>query len=110
MRVDGVRVSRLSLFVRALLGKYTVETMVPILIGLMLMFGTIGFTGTIVLVLLLGLQIGVMIYTHTNSMIHDLFASTVVVDMASQMIFDTPEALLAYKEKVAAEYAARHDR
>lgn len=110
MRIDGVRVSRLSLFARAVLGKYTIETMIPILILMMFMFGVIGFVGTVVLLMLLGLQIGVMIYTNTNSMIHDLFASTVVVDMASQMIFDSPEALLAYKEKVAAEYAEHHER
>ena len=40
-------------------------------------------------------------------MIHDLLAGTVVVDYMSQMIFDTPEAMIAYKEKIAAEQALK---
>ena len=37
--------------------------------------------------------------TRTNSCIHDRLAMTVVVDMASQMIFETPEDLLEFKKK-----------
>ena len=41
------------------------------------------------------------------TLLHDLMANTVAIDLASQMIFDTPEAMIAYKEKVHAEMAAR---
>ena len=44
--------------------------------------------------------------TKERCMIHDKLANTVTVDIASQMIFNTPEDLLAYKQKVAAEKAA----
>lgn len=110
MRVDGVRISRLQVFVRAILGKYTVETMVPLLILFMLLFNIIGTVGGIILVLLLALQIVVMIVNGGLSFIHDAFAQTVAVDFASQMIFDTPEALLAFKERIHAEKVERDNR
>ena len=52
------------------------------------------------------LQLILLITTRTNSPIHDLMAGTVVVDYASQMIFDSREAMIAYKEKKHAEAAA----
>ncbi|MBQ8387488.1 MAG: RDD family protein [Clostridia bacterium] len=107
MRVDGVKISNFALFVRSVLGKFTIEIMVPVYVFMMLMFGAIGFIGTIVLLLLLGLEIGVMIATKTNSMIHDLISATVVIDLPSQMIFDTPEAMLEYKKKLHAEEAEK---
>ncbi len=110
MRVDGVRVTRLQVFVRAILGKYTVETMVPLLIIFMLLFDMIGMVGGIVLVLLLVLEIVVMVVNQNMSFIHDAFAGTVAVDFASQMIFDTPEELLAFKERAHAEQVERDKR
>ncbi len=107
MRTDGVKVGGVVMFIRAILGKYTIETMIPVLILLMLYFGTIGLTGTIVLLLILVLQAGVMIGTKTNSLIHDLLATTVCVDIGSQMIFKSTEDMIAYKEKRHAEKAAK---
>ena len=107
MHTSGVKISGPMLFARTILGKYAVETMVPAYILLMMLFGQIGVVGPAVLILLLILQAGVMIGTHTNSMIHDLLAKTVTVDMGSQMIFESQEALIAYKEKLHAEKAAK---
>lgn len=107
VRNDGVQVNTMQLFVRTLLGKFTIETMIPVYILLMLFWGTLDLTGTaIILVLLLvqGLCVGL---TKNNSAIHDLLAGTVVVDMTSQTIFRTTEDLIAYQKKVAAERAAR---
>lgn len=105
MRTDGVKLSTLALFTRTILGKYTIETMVPAYIVMMTMLGTMGLTGTIVLLLLLVLQIGLIIVTKTNSAIHDVLAATVAVDIASQMIFDSEEAMIAYKKKIHAQQA-----
>ena len=58
----------------------------------------LGLIGIVMLFLLLVLQIGVMIYTKTNSSIHDLLSDTVVVEYASQQIFETEEDLIAYKK------------
>ncbi len=107
MHTSGVKLSGPMLFARAILGKYAVETMVPVYIILMLLFGAMNGIGLIVLLLLAVLQAVVLIATHTNSCIHDLLAKTVTVDLQSQMIFDSKEALIAYKEKVHAEKAAK---
>lgn len=107
MRVDGVKVNNVQLFARALLGKYAIEVMIPVAILLMLFWGTIGLFGTLFLLGLLIVQVVCMIVTRTNSAIHDLLAGTVVVDMASQMIFNSAEELIEFKKKVAAEQAMR---
>jgi hypothetical protein len=73
----------------------------------MILLGSLGITGTVVLLLLLALQVGVMIYTKTNSCLHDLLAASVVVELSSQMIFDTEEDMLAYKKKIHADAADR---
>lgn len=103
MHTDGVRLTAPMLFARTILGKYAVETMVPVYILVMLLLGSMDVTGLIVLLLLLVLEIGVMIFTYTNSPIHDLIAKTVVVDMGSQKIFETREDMLAYKQKLHEE-------
>ncbi len=95
MRTNGVRISGPVLFVRSILGLYTMETMAPILFLLMTYFG-MGSVGMIAAVLVAVLDVIVMIYTKTRSSIHDLLSDTVVVDFASQRIFESQEALNAY--------------
>ena len=107
MRTDSVQLNNMQLFTRSILGKYTVETMIPVLILLMLFWGTMGVMGTAVLAVLLFGQIGCVLFTRGNCAIHDLMAGTVVVDYASQTIFRTTEDLIAYQKKVAADRAAR---
>ena len=106
MRDDGVRITPFVLFVRTVLGKYTIETMVPIFL-IYLAFTGAGLAGALALLLLLGFQIGLLIKTKTNSAIHDILAYTVTVDYASQMIFDSKEALMEYKNRVHAEDAEK---
>ena len=107
MRVDGVRMTAFQLFVRTVLGKYTIETMIPVLILIMLWFGSIGVVGIAVLGAVARLQIVLLAATRTNSLLHDLLSATVAVDMASQMIFSTPEEMLEAKKKAHAEQTAR---
>lgn len=107
VRTDGVKLNNMQLFVRTLLGKFTIETMIPVYILLMLFWGTIGLTGTIILFGLLAVQCILLLVTRTNSLIHDLLAGTAVVDFSSQMIFRTTEDLIAYQKAVHAERAAR---
>ena len=107
VRNDGVKLNTMQLFARTILGKFTVETMLPVYILLMLFFGTMGLTGTLILFALLAAQVLCLMVTRTNSAIHDLIAGTVVVDKDSQTIFRTTEDLIAWKKRVAAERAAR---
>ncbi len=109
MRTDGIRITAPLLFIRTVLGKYTIETMVPALIIVMIFFNMIGIVGTLVLALILVLQLVVLAATRTNSMIHDLLAKTVVVDYLSQRIFRDEEELIEYKKKLHAERAARQE-
>lgn len=103
MRTNGVKINNICLFIRTFLGKYAIETMIPVLIITMILFNSIGIVGPIVIGLILLLQIILMCATKTNSLIHDLLADTVVVDFASQMIYETEEDLIEAKKKAAAE-------
>ena len=103
IRVDGVKISTFALFVRTVLGKYTVETMIPVLMVMMIFIGTIGILGPAIVLGLLILQVALIITSPTNSALHDHMAATVAVDLASQMIFATPEELVEYKKQVHAE-------
>ena len=109
MRTDGVKVTAPLLFIRTILGKFTIETMIPVLICVMIFFNMIGIVGMLILGLILLVQIILMITTHTNSCIHDVLAKTVAVDMLSQLIFENEEELIAYKNKVHAEKVARQN-
>lgn len=104
---NGVKISPFVLFVRTILGKYTIETMVPIFILYLIFMGDAGIIGIAALLLFVVFQIGLIIKTKTNSAIHDVLAYTVAVDLESQMIFDTKEALMEYKNKVHAEDAEK---
>ena len=107
MRVDGVRITPPLVFVRGILGKYTVEVMVPLFIVFMMFIGLVGIIGLGVLAMMAVLEIALVIGTKTNSFIHDALSQTVTVDLPSQMIFESTEALIEYKKRIHAEEAQR---
>ena len=107
MRIDGVKVTPPLVFVRGILGKYTIEVMVPLFIILMILVGAMGIVGFAVLVMLVVFEIALVIRTKTNSMIHDAISQTVTVDLASQMIFESTEELIEYKKRIHAADAER---
>ncbi len=107
MRIDSVKISPLLLFARSILGKCTVETMVPALLLVMLIFNLMGAIAVFVIIGLAVLQIVLVAATKGRTPIHDVLAQTVTVDFASQRIFDSPEALLEYKKKIHAESVER---
>ncbi len=99
IRTNGVKITPMQLFVRSIVGLFTIET--AALAFLLIVYPV----GTIAGGLLLVLQIGVMFKTPTNSSIHDLLADTAVVDFSSQQIFATEEDRLSYLAKDAEESA-----
>ena len=105
MRVDGIKVNRMILFVRAILGKYTLETMIPVLLAIMLIFGMLGMVGLAVLALALLLVMFMPLVTRNRSAVHDLMACTVAVDLNSQLIFNTPQEREEYIKQVESENA-----
>ena len=106
VRGDCVRMNTMQLFVRTVLGKFTIETMVPIYILLMLFWGITDLTGTLILFTLLLVQLILLIVTRKNQAIHDLLAGTAVADYSSQMIFGSEAELIELQKRIAAEKAA----
>lgn len=109
LRTDCVKVSNFQLFVRSVFGKFTIELMVPIYVLIMLIFGASGLAGLVIVFGLLFAEIVIISATQANSLIHDLIASTAVVDMSLQRIFNSSEELIEYKNKLHAERVANSD-
>lgn len=105
IRTDGVKLSSFQLFVRTILGKYTIETMIPVFILMMLFWGMMDLAGAIVVIALLLTELIMITVTNNNSLIHDMLAVTVTVDMSSQMIFESADEKIEYQKKIAAERA-----
>lgn len=109
VQTDCVQATKMQIFVRAILGKFTIETMIPVYILIMLYFATANIVHLAILAGLLIGQIVSIAVSKTNAAIHDLMAGTVVVDMPSQHIFQTKEDLLEHTKKIHAEQANRSD-
>lgn len=105
MHKDGIKVGNVQLFARAILGKFAIEIMIPIYIIMMIAFNSIGVVGIAVLIVIAVAEIICLIATRTGSLLHDVLAGTVAVDMASQKIFESREALTDYIKARHAEKA-----
>ncbi len=107
MHKDAIKVNNLQLFIRAVLGKFAIELMIPIYIIMMIYFNSIGVISSAILLVLLVIQIICLITTRKNALLHDVMAGTVAVDMASQRIFDSREELIEYTKKIHAQKAEK---
>ena len=107
MRVDGVKVSTLQMFIRTILGKYTIETMIPVLVVvcafLNLLSSDMVLFALLILVVIFAVNVVIYVKSDRSSLLHDEMAMTIAVDLQSQMIFNSEEELIAYKEEQAAE-------
>lgn len=103
MKTSGVKINTVSLFIRTVLGKFAIETMIPVLMIMMMLLGTIGLLGPIVVIGIWLVQLVMLLTSHTNSLIHDVLAHTVAVDMHSQMIFSSEGELIAFKQQLHEE-------
>lgn len=101
MQVTGVRITPAILFVRAILGKCIVETLIPVLLLMMIVLNIGNLITIIVIAAIVLFQLILIIATKTNSLIHDALSSTVTVDMATQMIFDNKDEMISYKENLS---------
>ena len=107
MRAHSVRITPVALFIRTVLGKFAIETMVSVLIILMIFWGTIGIVGPLVILGILILQVLLLATSPTRSVIHDRLSDTVVVDMESQQIFENEDELIEYTKRLHAEKASK---
>ena len=106
---NSVKLSNFALFVRAILGKYTIGTMFPVLLVMLVIYQRMGLLALILVGALLILQLVLMFATKNRSFIHDILANTVVVDMQSQMIFDSTQELVSYKEELSRQEAEKKE-
>lgn len=107
MKTSGVKVNTISLFVRTVLGKFTIETMIPLLLAIMMLMGLVGVVAPMIILMLGVIQVVLMITSKTNSPIHDAMAQTVTVDIQSQMIFGDEDQLMEYKKRAHEEMVRR---
>lgn len=110
MRTSSVRINGICLFIRTVLGKFTIETMICVYIVIMIGFNAIGIVGPAVLLLIAALSLIFFFIKDTRPLIHDLLADTCVVDYASQEIYESEEALLEAKKESARMKAEAGDR
>lgn len=109
VHTNAIRLRGQAHFIRSVIGKCAIEMLVPVFFLMMTLFGNLGITGAILIVLLLILQIVAVISTKTRSAIHDLISDTVVVDLASQKVFENIDELTEYKNKLHEEMVSKQD-
>ena len=110
IHTNGVRMHGQAHFIRSIIGKCLIEALVPFYFVMLVLNGRLGpVLGIAMLVLLFVLELFSVITTRTRSTIHDLVSDTVVVDLASQMIFETPDDLIAYKTRLHEEMANKKE-
>lgn len=97
VRADCVKISTVQLFARTFLGKFAIETMFPVLLIFLMLFGWLGWLGLALPAALLVINAILLFATKNKTPIHDIFASTVAVDSKIQVIFKSEEELIAKK-------------
>lgn len=106
VHVNAVKISGVGLFARSILGKYTVETMIPVVLMLMMFLGG-SASGIIVIGLLIILEIFAFFKNKMNTPIHDVLSHTVCVDLSVQLIYRTEQELIDHKTRLHNEIVDR---
>ena len=109
VRTDSVQMNAMQLFARTMLGKFTIETMIPVYILLMIFWGTASLLSLGILAALLIGQVVCIGVTKNNAAIHDLLAGTVAVDLPSQKVFRTSQDLIDHIKRIHAEQASNKE-
>ena len=102
MRKDGIKVTPCMMFTRTILGKCSIELMVPIMLYVMLSGSIVGLAAGVIFLIA---QVIVPFATYHKTAIHDLLACTVAVDLSSQMIFNSVEDMEEYNAKLHVDQA-----
>lgn len=97
VRSNSVKISTVQLFARTFLGKFAIETMFPVLLVFLFLFGGIGVLAIILIAALFILNTVLFLATRNKTPIHDIFADTVAVDMSLQVICKSEEELIEKK-------------
>ena len=101
MHKEHIRVSVLQVIYRAILGKYFVETLIPVVMLLLKLSGTLGTTASLILSAIAMTQGFIVLMSQANCGIHDKLFKTVVADFEQQYIFDSLQEKRAYEQELA---------
>lgn len=93
VRPDCVKITNLALFARTFVGKFAIETMFPVLLIFLFLFGGLGVLAIILFFAITILNVVLFFATRNKTPIHDIIAGTVAADMKLQMIFGSQEEL-----------------
>ena len=109
VHVNAVKLTGVGLFTRTMLGKYTVEVMIPVMMLFMMLLSGEGLTAVLVLGLLIILEIFAFFRNRLDTPIHDVLSHTVCVDMSVQQIYENEEELIKHKQRLHEELARESD-
>lgn len=91
VRKDGGLLNNLQLFARTLLGKFVIESLIPVYILLMLFWGSASPVGAAILLGLPILQFLLLRFSSTGCVIHDLVSGAIVADKAALTLLNLTE-------------------
>ena len=91
IRSGFTHASPVVIFTRNVIGTGVFEIILPIMIFLSSLMNLTGVFGIILLVIFIAAELIVFAKSSGHRLLHDVLADTVVVDWASQRVFDTPE-------------------
>ena len=105
-----VRVGVMQIIYRTVLGKYFIETLIPVVMLILSDYGVLGTTASLVLAVIAMVQGFFVMMSQANCGIHDKLFNTVVADFNEQHIFDTLDERITFEEAYEEEMARREAR
>lgn len=102
-----VRVGVMQMIYRTILGKYFIETMIPVVMLVLSNYGVLGTTASLVLSAIAMTQGFIVLMSQANCGIHDKIFNTVVADFKKQHIFATWNERFDFEEAYEKEMAER---
>ncbi|MBQ8768368.1 MAG: RDD family protein [Oscillospiraceae bacterium] len=102
-----VRVGFMQIIYRTILGKYFIETLIPVVMLVLSDYGVLGMTASLVLAAIAMTQGFIVMMSQANCGIHDKLFNTVVADFKKQHIFDTWNDRFDFEEAYEKEMAER---
>lgn len=106
MHKDHVLVSPWQVIFRAILGKYFIGTLIPMVLLALPELKIWIISGSFILAIIAMTQAFIVLMSQANCGIHDKLFNTVVADFEQQYIFDTLEERRAYDAELAAREEA----
>lgn len=102
-----VRVGFMQIIYRSILGKYFIETLIPVEMLILKNYGVLGTTASLIMAIIAMTQGFIVLMSQANCGIHDKLFNTVVADFKKQHIFDNWDERFDFEEAYEKEMAER---